>query len=88
MRRVTDAREAAEREDRVRVRQAAWSGGVARCGPELDAANAAFWQAVSPDERLGYVFDMWTEQMSLKDPAYEAPARLQRSVGGVRPRRG
>ena len=88
MRRATDARKAAEREAHARARRTEWSGGVVRRGPELDAANSAFWQAVSADKRLGYVFDMCAEQMSLKDPAYEAPARLQRSVGGVRPRRG
>ncbi|MGO8993774.1 MAG: nuclear transport factor 2 family protein [Polyangiaceae bacterium] len=30
---------------------------------------------------------MWDEQMRLQDPQYEAASRLQRAVGGVRPRR-
>lgn len=74
--------------ERSRLRRARWTGGVASRGPAMDEVSAELWRSVSPDERLGYVFDMWDEQMSLKDPSYEASARLQRSVGGVRPRKG
>ena len=87
--RVTDESESRDDEaaERARVRRERWTGGVARDGIEMDKVNAELWRAVPPDDRLGFVFDMWNEQMSLKDPSYEAPARLQRSAGGVRPRR-
>ena len=80
--------ENAAREERARLRRERWTGGVARQGAEMAEVSSAFWRTVRPEDRLGYVFDMWTEQMSLKDPSYEAPARLSRSVGGVRPRTG
>jgi hypothetical protein len=54
---------------------------------EMEEVAFDFWLSESPDERLASVFDMWDEQMSLKEPAHEASSRLQRSVGGVRPRR-
>lgn len=73
--------------DRGRLRRARWTGGVAP-RTAMDEVSADLWRSVSPDDRLGYVFDMWDEQMSLKDPSHEASARLQRSVGGVRPRKG
>ena len=82
-----DPREVAEAEERARLRRARWTGGVTTHAG-MTAVSAELWRAVSPDDRLGYVFDMWNEQSSLKDPSYEASPRLQRSVGGVRPRRG
>ena len=54
----------------------------------MEAVDLAFWLSQPPDERLAAVFGMWDEQMSLKDADHEASSRLQRSVGGVRPRRG
>jgi hypothetical protein len=85
---VSEIDDRADREQRAAFRRAHWTGGVARGHAEMAVANAEFWRGVSGDDKLGYVFDMWAEQMKLKDPTYEAPARLQRSVGGVRPRRG
>jgi hypothetical protein len=52
----------------------------------MDAISTDFWLAMSPKERLGCVFDLWNEQMRLQDPEHEPSARLQRAVGGVRPR--
>jgi hypothetical protein len=78
----------AEREQRAQHRRDHWTGGVARSRAEMAEANAEFWRGMSGEDKLGMVFDMWTEQMRLKEPSYEPPARLQRSVGGVRPRRG
>jgi hypothetical protein len=77
-----DARERAE------WRRRHWVGGVASGHDEMAEVDLAFWLSVPPEERLAAVFEMWDEQMSLKDPSHEASARLQRSVGGVRPRRG
>jgi hypothetical protein len=54
----------------------------------MESISVEWWLAMTPEERIGCVFDMWEEQMQLKDPSYEAPSRLQRSVGGVRAREG
>lgn len=56
---------------------------------ELAALDLDGWLLVPPAERLGMVFDMWFEQARTTEPKdiHEAAARLQRSVGGVRPRR-
>jgi len=72
---------------RAEWRREHWTGGVAKT-TEMGDVDLAFWLSMSPEERLGAVFDMWDEQMSLKDPAHEASSRLQRSVGGVRKRGG
>ena len=85
---MSEADDTTARDLRAAYRRAHWAGGVARSHAEVAQVNAEFWRGVSGDDKLGYVFDMWAEQMKLKDPSYEAPARLQRFVGGVRPRRG
>ncbi|MGH7295141.1 MAG: hypothetical protein ACRELB_09420 [Polyangiaceae bacterium] len=72
---------------RARWRRDHWTGGVVKTA-EMEDVDLAFWLSMPPDERLGAVFDMWDEQVSLEDPAHEASCRLQRSVGGVRARRG
>ena len=59
---------------------------MAKSFDEIDEIDLEAWLAIDPEERLGMVFELWDEQMSLKDPAHEHAARLQRSVGGVRPR--
>jgi hypothetical protein len=53
----------------------------------MDSVSSDFWLVMSPEERIGCVFDLWDEQMSLQNPRHEASQRLQRAVGGVRPRR-
>jgi len=59
---------------------------VAKSFDELDALDLHAWLAVDPADRLGMVFELWDEQISLKDSEHEPASRLQRSVGGVRPR--
>jgi hypothetical protein len=73
--------------ERAEHRRKHWTGGVAS-RDEMDEVDLEWWLAQPPEERLASVFDMWDEQMSLKDPRHEAASRLQRSVGGVRPRGG
>jgi hypothetical protein len=41
---------------------------------------------MTPEERIAAVFEMWDEQQRLQDPNHEPSVRLQRAVGGVRPR--
>ncbi len=74
--------------ERAEWRKTHWTGGVATSHDEMDAVDLEWWLAQSAEERLACVFDMWDEQMSLKDPSHEAAGRLQRSIGGVRARRG
>jgi hypothetical protein len=54
----------------------------------MESVSIDFWLAMTPEDRIGCVFDMWDEQMRLKDPEHEASERLERAIGGVRPRRG
>ena len=61
------------------------TGGVASSFSEMDEIDLEQWLTVPPHERLEAVFDMWFEQTREAD---EAPSRLPRSVGGVRPLRG
>jgi hypothetical protein len=77
-----------EREARAERRRREWTGGVARSFAEMEEVDLDWWLRVKPEDRLGYVFDMYDEQMALQDPRHEAARRLQRTVGGVRPRRG
>jgi hypothetical protein len=71
---------------RAEARRRTWTGGIVRSHAEMDEVSAEFWSKMTGEERLGCVFDMWDEQMTLQDPGHEATARLQRAVGGVRPR--
>jgi hypothetical protein len=73
-------------ETRANRRRREWTGGLAKSFEELDEIDLDAWLAIEPAKRLAMVFDLWDEQMSLKDPQHEPAARLQRSVGGVRPR--
>jgi hypothetical protein len=77
-----------DREARAEQRRRTWKGGVARSVVEMEEVDLDWWLAVPPERRIGYVFDLWDEQMALKDPRHEPSERLQRAIGGVRPRRG
>lgn len=87
MKNAAEAHESTDREalERSRLRRERWTGGVALRGDAMDEVSAALWRSVNPNDRLGYVFDMWNEQTTLEDPSNEVAAR---SVGGVRPRKG
>jgi hypothetical protein len=73
---------------RAEVRRRTWTGGVARSYKEMDSVSTDFWLAMTPEERIGCVFDLWDEQTPTQDPEHEASGRLQRATGGVRSRWG
>jgi hypothetical protein len=77
-----------DREARAERRHREWTGGVARSFAEMEEVDLDWWERVPPEQRIGYVFDLWDEQKALEDPRHEPSERLQRAVGGVRPRRG
>jgi hypothetical protein len=52
----------------------------------MEEADLAFWLDASPDERVASVLQLNEELRSLRDDDDDLP-RLQRAVGGVRPRR-
>ena len=60
-------------------------GGVAKSLSEMEEVDRTWWASMTPEERLASIFDLWAEQSSLGENG-EAPARLQRSLGGVRQR--
>jgi hypothetical protein len=72
-------------EARARRRRREWTGGVASSFAELAEIDRRAWLQVEPSERLGMVFDMWAEQSS---ESFDLEARLQKSVCGIRPRKG
>jgi hypothetical protein len=54
----------------------------------MEEMDIDWWLDQTPEDRLGWVFDMWDEQAVVTGGSNdEASSRLQRSVGGVRPRR-
>jgi hypothetical protein len=73
---------------RAEERRRTWTGGVARNRSEMESASTDFWLAMTPEDRIACVFEMWDEQMRLQDPEHEPSQRLQRATGGVRPRKG
>jgi hypothetical protein len=73
--------------ERAARRRATWSGGVARSFAEADERDAEFWRAATPEERLRAVTEL-TVEMLVMEGVREPSPRLQRSVGGTRPRRG
>jgi len=73
---------------RIAHRRATWTGGVAKDAVEMESVSTEWWLTMTPEERIGCVFDMWAEQGGEGDVADEAASRLSRAVGGVRPRKG
>ncbi len=73
--------------DRAAYRRANWVGGVAQSHDEAAELEVEFWMHATPAERILGVTQLVEEMRTLGNP-HESPARLQRTVGGVRPRRG
>jgi hypothetical protein len=73
--------------ERAAHRRATWSGGVARSFAEADEMDLAFWMAATPQERLRGVTQL-IEEMRIMEGGRGPSPRLQRTVGGTRPRRG
>lgn len=74
-------------EERRKARQANWVGGVAHSFSEMEDVDLAFWQAMSPVERLQMVWSLVEDTLALQGN-HGSPPRLQRLVGGVRALRG
>jgi hypothetical protein len=74
-------------DERRRLRRATWHGGVAHSFEEMERADLAFWLAMTPEDRLRAMWSIVEDTLALKGEHGPAP-RLQRSVGGVRPRKG
>ena len=73
--------------ERAAHRRATWSGGVARSFAEAEEMDLEFWLAATPQERLRGVTQM-IDEMAMMGGASGPSPRLQRAVGGTRPRRG
>jgi hypothetical protein len=73
---------------RAEERRRTWTGGVAADHSEMESVSSDFWLSMTPEDRMGCVFEMYDEQVRIQDPKHEASERLQRAIGGVRPRRG
>jgi hypothetical protein len=74
-----------ERERRAEQRRRQWVGGVAHGFAEAEAMDIAFWASASPAERVRGVTLLTAELRWTEGDDGSAP-RLQRTVGGVRPR--
>jgi hypothetical protein len=77
----------ADFEARAARRRQTWKGGVARSFAEMEDLDLEFWLGATPGERIRAVREMAEDAMSSKEQNGSAE-RLQRSVGGVRDRRG
>ncbi|HEY8079512.1 MAG TPA: hypothetical protein VIF62_35520 [Labilithrix sp.] len=72
---------------RAERRRATWTGGVARSFDEMEEADLEFWLSATPEERIRSVTMLIDEMRAMEGDDGPRP-RLQRSVGGVRPRKG
>lgn len=73
--------------ERARRRRATWTGGIARSFADAEEMDLEFWLAATPEERVRGATQLIDEMRMMKGSSEPSP-RLQRSVGGVRPRRG
>lgn len=73
--------------ERAKNRRLHWVGGVAQSHKEADEMDITFWMNASYSERIRGVTQLMRE-MWLASEDHGPTARLQRAVGGVRPRGG
>jgi hypothetical protein len=78
-------RDDGSREARAERRRQAWTGGVARSFEEAERMDLAFWMAATPAERIRGVRLLIDDMRRMEGDGGPTP-RLQRAVGGVRPR--
>ena len=74
-------------EQRKQARLATWEGGVATSFEELESMDASQWRSVPAVERLKAIWSLVEDSLALRGEHGPTP-RLQRLVGGVRPRKG
>lgn len=72
---------------RAAARRARWTGGVARSFDEMEERDLDFWLSMSPAQRVAAMWSIVEDSLALEGHRGPSP-RLQRSVGGVRPRKG
>jgi len=83
---VLNSRSVSTAEERRRIRQQQWGGGVARSFAEMEQADLEFWLTMEPADRLRMVWSLVEDSLALQGSHGPSP-RLQRLVGGVRPLR-
>ena len=74
-------------EERAERRRRTWTGGVARSFDEAEQMDLAFWQSMTPVERIRATTELIFE-MPWEEGRVGPSDRLQRAVGGVRPLKG
>jgi hypothetical protein len=74
-----------DREARAEQRRRNWTGGIAKSFAEMEEADLAFWMKATPGERIRGVTMLIDDMLAMKGERGPTP-RLQRSVGGARPR--
>lgn len=72
---------------RAKERCRTWTGGVAHDAAEMAAADLEFWMAATAGERVRGVTMLIDDMRWMRGDLGPGP-RLQRAVGGVRPRCG
>jgi hypothetical protein len=70
-------------EERRKIRQATWRGGIAQSFQEMDQVDLDFWLAMDPVDRLRMVWSLVEDGLALQGTD-GPPPRLQRLVGGIR----
>lgn len=70
---------------RAAERRATWFAGVAHSAAEAEELDIEFWMQATPEERLLGVTQLLSEMVTMEGIHGTLP-RLQRAVGGVRPR--
>lgn len=74
-------------DERRKVRQETWLGGVAHSFREMEEVDLDFWLAMDPADRLRMIWSLVADDLALQGTDGPSP-RLQRLVGGIRPLRG
>jgi hypothetical protein len=76
-----------DREDHVERRRRTWTGGVVRSFAEMEEADLDWWMAATPAQRIRGLTELMAEMRWMGGERGPLP-RLQRTVGGTRPRKG
>jgi hypothetical protein len=71
---------------RAAARRSTWTGGVAKVS-DMAAIDRAFWSKMTPVARLQSIWSIVEDSLALGGDHGPTP-RLQRTVGGVRRRKG
>ena len=79
-----EAREHA-RQARAELRRRSWTGGVVTSFAQMEEADLAFWLAATVGERIRAVTQLNDELRAIRGESGPSP-RLQRTIGGTRPR--